>query len=99
MNAVFVASVWAWIALVAVVLVLALYRLVIARGFYTLLHVRRSELSLIPGQIRHDHRLERIDFWGQILTVAALLLGLLLALIYLYVAVGPVPWPDPYPTC
>ena len=99
MTAVFVASVWAWLALVATVLLLALYRLVVTRGLYTVLHVRRSELSLIPDQIVNDHRLQRIDFWGQMLTVAAVLLGLLLALMYLHMAVGPLTWPEHYPTC
>ena len=99
MNAVFQVSFWAWLGLVAIVLLLALYRLVFTRGFYTVLHVRRSELSLIPEQILHDRRLERIDFWGQILTVVALIFGLLLGTIYMYVAVGPAAWPNPYPTC
>ena len=99
MSSVFVASLWAWVALVAIVLFLALYRLMITRGLYTVLHVRRSELSLVPDQIVNDHRLQRIDFWGQMLTVAAVLLGLLLGLVYLHMAVGPVTWPDPYPAC
>jgi hypothetical protein len=98
MNTVLFTSVWAWAALVAIVLLLALYRLLYTRGMYTVLHVRRSELSLIPEQILHDRRLERIDNWGQILTVDALIFGLLLAIVYLYVNVGPVAWPDPYPT-
>ena len=98
MNAVFSVSVWAWAALVAIVLVLALYRLAITRGVWTVLHVRRSEASLIPQQILQDHRLERIDLWGQILTVAALILGLLLAAIYMYIAVGPLE-PTPFPVC
>jgi hypothetical protein len=29
-----------------------------------------------------------VDFWGQLLTVAALLFGLALAAMYLYIAVG-----------
>lgn len=99
MNTVLTASFWAWTALVASVVLLALYRLVITRGMFTLLHVRRSALSLMPDQTLHDRRIERIDYWGQVLTVVAFILGMLLAIVYLYVNVGPVNWPDPYPTC
>ena len=99
MNTVLFASFWAWTALVAIVLLLALYRLLITRGMFTVLHVRRSELSLMADQTLQDRRLERIDFWGQTLTVVAFIVGMLLAIVYLYVNVGPVNWPDPYPTC
>lgn len=98
MNAVVSFSIWAWIALVAIVLLLALYRLMITRGVWTVLHVRRSEASLIPQQIVQDQQLERIDFWGQTLTVVAVIFGVLLAAIYLYIAVGPLQ-PVPFPVC
>ena len=73
-----------WVVLVAIVLLLATFRLLMTRGRYTVLHVRRSELSMIPEQVREDHRLTRIDFWGQLLTVIAVMLGLLLSGLYLY---------------
>jgi len=85
MNTLFAFSLWAWFVLVAVVLVLALYRMALTRGSYTVLHVRRSELSLIPEQIMRDRRLDRTDFWGQLLTAAAFVLGLALLAIYIYV--------------
>ena len=88
MNTVFSATMWTWILLVTVVLLLALYRLMITRGDYTVLHVRRSELSLIPEQIMQDRRLNRVDLWGQLLTVLALFVGLALAAIYLYTAIS-----------
>ena len=84
MNTVFSATMWTWILLVTVVLLLALYRLMITRGDYTVLHVRRSELSLIPEQIKHDRRLRGVDLWGQLLTVVSLIIGLALAAVYLY---------------
>ena len=98
MNTVFVVSVWAWAGLIAIVLLLALYRLLITRGVWTVLHVRRSELSLIPEQVLQHHRLDRIDLWGQLLTAAAVILGLLLGTVYLYMAVGPLQ-PSPFPVC
>ena len=89
MNNVFSITMWTWIVLVTGVLVLALYRLMIIRAdYYTVLHVRRSELSLIPEQIMHDRRLRSVDLWGQLLTVVALIIGLALAAVYLYKAMG-----------
>ena len=67
-----------WLVLVSVVLLLAMSRLVMPWGKYTVLHVRRSEMSMIPAQVREHHRLNRIDFWGQLLTASAFILGLLL---------------------
>ena len=88
MNTVFVVAVCAWVLMVTVVLLLALYRMLVTRGSYTVLHVRRSELSLIPQQIMQDQRLDRIDWWGQLMTVVALASGLAITGIYLYIAVG-----------
>jgi hypothetical protein len=88
MNTALSATLWSWIVLVTLVLLLALYRLMITRGDYTVLHVRRSELSLIPQQIIHDRRLNRVDLWGQLLTALALIVGLALAAIYLYTAIS-----------
>jgi hypothetical protein len=89
MNSVFSVTIWTWIVLVTVVLLLALYRLMIIRSdYYTVLHVRSSELSLIPEQIKHDRRLRGVDLWGQLLTVVSLIIGLALAAVYLYKAMG-----------
>lgn len=98
MNTVFLVSVWAWAGLVAMVLLLALYRLFLTHGTWTVLHVRHSEASLVPRQVLHEHLLDRIDFWGQVLTAAAVLLGLLLAAVYMYIAVGGIQ-PVPFPVC
>ena len=88
MNSVFSVTIWTWIVLVAVVLLLALYRLMIIRSdYYNVLHVRSSELALIPEQIKHDRRLRSVDLWGQLLTVLALIIGLALAVMYLYTAI------------
>lgn len=89
MNTVLQVTVGVWAILVAVVLSLALYRLLLSRGDYTVLHVRRSEMSLIPEQIMHDHRIQKVDFLGRSLTVVALVLGLMLAIAYIYLAISP----------
>ena len=89
MNNVFSVTIWTWIVLVTVVLLLALYRLMVIRSdYYTVLHVRRSELSLIPEQIMHDRRLRSVDLWGQLLTVVSLIIGIALVAVYLYKAMS-----------
>jgi hypothetical protein len=84
-------GVWTWGVLVACVLLLGLCRYAITRGKYIVLHVRQSELSLIPEQILQDRRLERVDFWGQSLTIVAAVVGLGLLAIYIFagLASGP----------
>ena len=79
-------TLWVWAIAVAGVLTLALYRLVATWGKYTVLHVRPSELSLVPEQIVQQRRVDRIEFWGQLLTVVVLVIGLALVLAYLITA-------------
>ena len=88
MFTVFDVTVGAWLALVAIVLLLALYRLIITRGSWTVIHVHQSELSLVPQQVVQEHRLDRIDLWLQILTASAVLVGLVLAVAYVCIALG-----------
>jgi hypothetical protein len=84
MNSILRISFEIWAAVVAVVLLLALRRLMIDKNEYTVLHIRRSEVSLIPKQVIRTAKLDRIDYWGKILTGAALLSGYILVLTYLY---------------
>ena len=93
MISVFSASVLTWVALIAIVLILALYRLAITRGDYTVLHVRRSELSMIPQQILQTRRLQIIDSWGRWITALVLIFGTILAAVYLYAAATLIPQP------
>lgn len=75
-----------WLVLAAVVVLLALYRLVVDKREYTVLDICRSEVLLIPNQIIRTDRLEHIDRWGKILTGVALAYGFALAVGYLYFA-------------
>ena len=75
-----------WAVLAAGVIVLALYRLTVDKNDYTVLHVRRSELSLIPQQVLRAEKLDIIDRWGKILTVVAIAYGLAIAVGYLYLS-------------
>jgi len=73
-----------WVVLVGMVIMLALYRLLLTKGHFTVLHVRRSELPLVPGAVTYARTLDRIDWWGKTLTVAALAYGLAFAVGFLF---------------
>jgi hypothetical protein len=77
-----------WAVLAGGVLLLALYRLIVDKREYTVLHVRRSELSLIPHQVVRSEKLNVIDRWGKIATTVAVLYGLALAIGYLYLVLN-----------
>lgn len=47
-----------WAILTVGVLALAIYRNVIARGECDVLHLRESELALVPKQATFSHRME-----------------------------------------
>jgi hypothetical protein len=68
-----------WSISCCVVLLLALFRRSMTRGDYTVLHMRGSELSLVPEQIIYDRCIKRVELWGQALTVVALIFKLSLA--------------------
>jgi hypothetical protein len=78
-------SVTVWILLAAVVIGLALYRKLVSRGEFDVLHVRDSEAELIPQQQFVARRLDWIDHWGKLLTVATLVYGFLITAVYLVV--------------
>lgn len=74
----------AWVALACAVAGLAIYRRLIAGHEDDMLHMRDSEAARIPVQVAIASRLEIIDRWGKILTVFAVVCGVLLAVAYLY---------------
>lgn len=76
-----------WMLLALFVLVLALYRkFVSAHEEDRYVHISEGEARLIPHQVAVNQKIERVDRWGEILTVATLLIGLALACTYLYFA-------------
>ena len=77
-----------WALLASGVLLLAFYRLAVDKREYTILHVRRSEVSMIPEQVLRSERLGTIDRWGKILTGAVVVYGLALAVGYVYLSVS-----------
>jgi len=60
-----------WVAVTAGVIVLATYRKVLSREECDVLHLRESEMPLVPQQEELAHRLEKVDFWGKVLTIAS----------------------------
>ncbi len=74
----------AWMVLAVVVLALALYRKFVSVHGDNYLHVSEGESSLIPHQISVNQKIDRIDRWGEILTVLTLVAGLALGCVYFY---------------
>ena len=73
-----------WAVLACVVLALAIYRKVVAMGEDDSLHLAGP--SIETQQLTVAHRLEVIDRWGKILTVAVLAYGIVLAGVYVYIS-------------
>ncbi len=73
-----------WIPLAVVVLVLAIYRNVIASREDETIHVLESDASAVSAQVNLSHKLEVVERWGKILTVVVVVYGLAIAGMYLY---------------
>jgi len=75
-----------WAALAAIVLVLAIYRMVLVSREEptTSLHVAAGSAAVAHDDTRTEKRLAVVDRWGQILTIVGTIYGLVLAGIYLY---------------
>ena len=79
-------SILTWTVLTAGVLALAIYRHFVAKDEFDVIHLRESEIPLVPGQERLAHRLDTVDFWGKALTAASVAYGLVLVAVFLYQA-------------
>jgi hypothetical protein len=73
-----------WVAVTAGVIALATYRKVLSSKECDVLHLRESEMPLVPQQEELAHRLETVDHWGKVLTVASVSYGLVLGGVFLY---------------
>ena len=74
-----------WSLLGVLVLGLALYRkLVTTHGEDDLVHLSQGEERLIPHQVAITAKIEKIDRWGEILTILAVVSGLAMAATYLW---------------
>ena len=73
-----------WAVLATIVLVLAIWRRVIADREDDSLHVMEHEESVVNEQVAVANKLAAVDRWGKILTVIAVVYGLGLAGVYVY---------------
>ena len=78
----------AWAALVAVIVTLAAYRWIKTKGEDRILHVRQSEFSMNAKQQANAQILDRIDRWGKVLTVGAVVYGCAILAAYLWTAIN-----------
>ena len=74
----------AWAALAVVVIVMAIYRSVIAIHEDDSLHIRDDEAGVVAEQTALGRKLDVLDRWGKILTVVTVATGLALASVYVY---------------
>lgn len=72
-----------WALLATVVLILIVYRLLVSRKEDDTLHVLHQAGS-VTQQVSVAQKLERIDRWGKVLTVLAIVYGAAIAGLYLY---------------
>jgi hypothetical protein len=69
-----------WVVFAATVGSLALYRKFVSRGEVDMLHLGERETPIISQQVTFAHRLEAIDRWGKILTIALAAYGVLIVI-------------------
>jgi len=77
-------SIAIWAVLSVGLLALIVYRRILASSESDILHIRDSEFPLIPQQAAFARRVERVDFWGKLLTVVTICYGLILCAVFLY---------------
>jgi uncharacterized membrane protein len=75
-----------WVILAIATLGLALYRKLISSSEEDLIHLGPGEERHIPEQIALEAKLKAIDRWGKTLTVITVVVGLVMAAVYLYQA-------------
>ncbi len=74
-----------WSVMGLVVLGLALYRkFLMLHKEDELIHLAEVEAERIPQQIALANKLDMIDRWGKALTVLTVVIGLVIAAVYLY---------------
>jgi len=75
-----------WVVMALATGGLALYRKFLSREEVDVIHLRETESTVVSSQETFAHRLEAIDRWGKILTIALIAYGVVLACGYLVMA-------------
>ncbi len=73
-----------WLLVIAAVIVVAFWRRSVAVNEDDALHLGTTELGTAAQQVVIARKLEQIDKWIKVLTVIAIIFGILLAAGYLY---------------
>jgi hypothetical protein len=73
-----------WVPLAVVVVLLAIYRNMMASHEDETIHVLDGDAPQIAAQSKLSHKLEVIERWGKILTVVVVVYGLTIGAMYLY---------------
>jgi hypothetical protein len=73
-----------WIPLAVIVLLLAIYRNMIASHEDETIHVLDGDAPAVAEQVKLSRKLELIERWGKLLTIVVVVYGLVIASMYLY---------------
>jgi hypothetical protein len=73
-----------WAVLAVMILALIVWRKSVASHEDDSLHVSAAGAGAVEQQVSVAHKLEQIDKWGKLLTVIAVVYGLILAGVYFY---------------
>ena len=76
--------IWAWALLAVIVLALAIYRNLLASHEDESIHVSEAEAGQVVAQKQVFKKLNKVEFWGKLLTVVTILYGLAIAGAFLY---------------
>jgi len=76
--------IWTWAIMAVAVLGLALYKFTLSGHEDESLHVSEVEARQVAEQQQVFVKLNRVEFWGKLLTVLVILYGLAIAGAYLY---------------
>jgi hypothetical protein len=75
-----------WVVATVIVLLLALYRKILADRDVPSIHVLDNDADVVPQQAVIAKRLDNVDRWGKILTILVVVYGLALGAAYMYKA-------------
>jgi len=75
-----------WVILAIATLGLALYRKLISASEEDLIHLGPGQERHIPEQVALAAKLKAVDSWGKTMTVITVVVGLMVAAVYLYQA-------------
>jgi hypothetical protein len=73
-----------WTLLAVIVIVLAAYRKMLSTREDDSLHVSEGSKALVSEQIANSQKIEVVEKWGKLLTIIAVVTGVVMMCIYIY---------------